>query len=159
LPSADDSKGLTAAYGWAPDAMKALDAAGATHPSYEIVNLEVWLKQPAVPASLRQHIDLDDRETRRVFGRGWRSPRQLWRLGVRHIVLPAGAYARYLNDDLQPTSIAARYRRQINRAYFQLLLDPSTTQTVAVFAESDTTRGGEIRVLRLLQPTRQQAGS
>ena len=159
LPSTQDSKGLAAAYGRAPEAINALHAAGATHPAYDIVNLEVWLKQPSVPESLRQHIDLDDRETRRVFSRGWRSPRQLWSLGVRYIVLPSGVYARYLNDDLQPTSIAARYRRQINRAYFQLLLDSSTSETVAVFAESDTIRGGEIRILRLLQPTRQQAGS
>jgi hypothetical protein len=42
----------------------------------------------------------------------------------------------------------------VNRAYFELLLDPSISQTVAVFDKDVSTRGGEIRVLRLRDSAR-----
>ena len=63
-------------------------------------------------------------------------------------------YARYLNDDAQPSSLAALYRQRVNRAYFELLLDLSISQTVAVFDKDVSTRGGEIRVLRLRDSAR-----
>ncbi len=154
LPSIDDRHGLLVAYATSRQAQQLLQTEGRLSPAYRIVNLEVWLKEPVVPEALRAHVDLDDQETRRVFSRGWQSPRQLRQSGVQYVVLPDGAYARYLNDDAQPSSLAALYRQRVNRAYFELLLDPSISQTVAVFDKDVSTRGGEIRVLRLRDSAR-----
>ncbi|MBI94729.1 MAG: hypothetical protein CME05_16220 [Gemmatimonadaceae bacterium] len=124
LPSVDDRHGLLVAYATLRQAQLLLQTEGKLSPAYRIVNLEVWLKEPVVPEALRAHVDLNDQETRRVFSRGWRSPRQLRQSGVQYVVLPDGAYARYLNDDAQPSSLAALYRQRVNRAYFELLLYP-----------------------------------
>ena len=117
-----------------------------------IVNLEVWLKEPTVPEARRAHVDLEDAETRRIFSRGWRSPRQLQRAGVQYLVLPTAAYARYLRDDLAPASTAAAFRLRLNRAYFEMLLAPANAEIIAVIEESPATRGGAITILRLRSP-------
>ncbi|MBT6143986.1 MAG: hypothetical protein HOH74_01075, partial [Gemmatimonadetes bacterium] len=145
-------QGLESAYRNQPDALRQLQSHWRGQPSYRLVNLEVWLKEPVVPEALRAHVDLEDAETRRIFSRGWRSLRQLHRAGVQYLVLPTAAYARYLRDDLHPASVAAGFRLQLNRAYFEMLLAPTNAEIVAVIEESPATRGGAITILRLHSP-------
>ena len=60
-----------------------------------------------VPEAYRQTVDLEDPETRRVFSRGWRSPRQLRSMGVEYVILPEAAYGRYLRPISAPEGSAA----------------------------------------------------
>lgn len=61
---------------------RAMEQHWQSRPAYRFVNLEAWLKQPVVPQSYREHVDLSDPETRRVFSRGWRSVPRLKKDGV-----------------------------------------------------------------------------
>ena len=111
----------------------------AQRPSYEVVNLEVWLKQPVVPESMRGVVDLTDPETRRVFSRGFRSLSRLRADGVTHVVLPEAVYQRYMRDGDPPANAVARFRFLLNRTYFRTLLDSGEPlMTIA----ADRGRGG-----------------
>ena len=72
-----------------------------------------------MPEFYQDKIDLDDPETRRVFSRGWPSPRQLRQRGVQYIVLLDAAIGRFLHaDPLIGLSVAAHYHYLKNRAFF-----------------------------------------
>lgn len=119
-------------------------------PAYRIVNLEAWLSEPVVPEALRGEIDLDDPETRRVFSRGWRSRERLRSDGVDFLVLPAAVYQRYLGDTAPPAAPAARFRYQLNRAYFKGLLDVDQSERLVTLpAPGQPSRGGRIDIFRL----------
>ena len=121
-------------------------------PAYELVNLELWLKQPVVPESYRQTVDLEDSETRRVFSRGWRSPRQLRKMGVEYLVLPEAAYGRYLSGTFSAEEGSAAYYHFFkNRAYFTYLTSPESPETerLVSFSADSRGRGGPIHIYRL----------
>ena len=119
-------------------------------PAYQTVNLEVWLSQPVVPERLRDQVDLDDPETRKVFSRGWRSRQRLRSAGVEFLVLPAAVYERYLGDNPEPTSPAARFRYRLNRAYFTDLLEGAQSERLVTFSTADQrARGSQIDIFRL----------
>ena len=121
-------------------------------PAYEVVNLEVWLKQPVVPEFYRGRVDLDDPETRRVFSRGWLSPRQLRQRGVEFVVLPEAAFGRFIHGEAPDTShAAAHYHFVKNQAYFLHLIDPANPETerVARFDAPAEIRGAPISIYRL----------
>ena len=103
---------------------RALQAQWQSRPAYRFVNLEAWLKQPVVPPSYREHVDLSDPEIRRVFSRGWRSVQRLKRDGVQWVVLPTAVYQRYMGAAEPATNTAAHYRYVANRSYFQRLMAP-----------------------------------
>lgn len=145
-------RGLVEAYRSQPQVLAILEQYWADRPAFELVNLEIWLKEPVVPAAYRPHVDLDDPETRRVFSRGWLSPRQLKSRGVRYIVLPEAAYGRYLEGDPPPGGLsAAHYHYAKNRAYFSNLIDPANGQVerVARFAARSGEKGSAIAIYRL----------
>ena len=121
-------------------------------PTYRLVNMEVWLKKPWVPQALRDEVDLSDAETERVFRRALMTPSQLKIKGAQYMVLPAAVYQRYLGEYEPPGQGAARYRYLKNRAYFEQLLnvDNSTVELEFVIEASPSTRGGGIRVFRLI---------
>jgi len=121
-------------------------------PAYHLVNLEAWLRQPAVPEAYRGTVDLEDPETRRVFSRVWRPPRQLRSMGVEYMVLPEAVYGRFLQPVSAPEGSAARYHHLKNRTYFTYLTSPENPETelVASFPFGPGKRGGTIHVYRLL---------
>lgn len=134
-------------------ALERLRQAWGENPAYDLVNLEIWLKRPVVPEAYRKTVDLEDPETRRIFSRGWLSPRQLRERGVEYIILPEAAYQRYLGEPPSaPEGSAIRYHYLKNRTYFSRLIDPGNraTQLVASFFPGPETRGGGIHVFRLL---------
>jgi len=135
-----------------PEILGRLEQTWRGRPAYELVNMEVWLKEPVVPEAYRQSVDLKDPETRRVFSRGWRSLRQLRELGVEYAVLPGAVYGRYLQGDSPPERTAAHYHYLKNRAYFEQFVQPADPQVVRVaeFAAGPQARGGPIYVYRLL---------
>ena len=120
--------------------------------TYRLVNMEVWLKKPWVPQALRDEVDLSDAETERAFRRALMTPSQLKSKGAQYMVLPAAVYQRYLGESEPPGQGAARYQYLKNRAYFEQLLavDNSTVELEFVIEDSPRTRGGEIRVFRLI---------
>ena len=131
----------------------ALRAQWQSRPAYHFVNLEAWLKQPVVPQSYREHVDLSDPETRRVFSRVWRSVQRLKRDGVQWVVLPEAVYERYMGAGGEPAAnTAAHYRYAANRAYFERLMAPDGgLKLMAQFpADVQKTRGGGINVYRVL---------
>lgn len=144
-------RGLLQAYRSQPQVLAFLETYWAKRPAYELVNLEVWLKQPVVPEVYRPHVDLDDPETRRVFSRGWLSPRQLKSRGVRYIVLPEAVYGRYLEGEPPGERSAAHYHYAKNRAYFSNLIDPANGQVerVARFVARSGEKGSAIAIYRL----------
>jgi len=153
LAWAEARRSIAASYRGSTVASQLLQEAWNRRPAYALVNLEIWLKHPVVPEVYQAHIDLRDPETRRVFSRGWRSPRQLRELGVQYLVLPEAAYGRFLH--LPPPSgglSAAHYHFVKNRAYFAYLTDPDCPETelVARFEPRDDQRGSAISVYRLL---------
>ena len=129
-----------------------LEQAWQRQPAYQLVNLEIWLKEPVVPETYSGIVDLADPETRRVFSRGWRSLRQLRALGVQYIVLPEAIYGRYLQGDPPVQRGAAQFHYLKNRAYFSQFAAGDTTQLVEVakFADGPGVRGSPIHVYRLL---------
>jgi len=145
-------RGIADLYQSQPSVQAILSDFWSRRPAYGLVNLEIWLKQPVVPEAYRAHIDLNDPETRRVFSRGWLSPRQLKERGVQYIVLPEAAYGRYLT--LEPPSdglSAAHYHYAKNRGYFAYLTDPESSETelVARFESRAQERGSPISIYRL----------
>lgn len=145
-------RGIVDLYRSQPSVQAILADFWSRRPAYSLVNLEIWLKQPVVPEAYRAHIDLNDPETRRVFSRGWLSPRQLKERGVQYIVLPEAAYGRYLT--LEPPSgglSAAHYHYAKNRGYFAYLTDPENPETelVARFESRAQERGSPISIYRL----------
>jgi hypothetical protein len=133
-------------------ALVRLRQAWAGEPTYDLVNLEVWLKRPVVPEAYRKTVDLEDPETRRIFSRGWLSPQQLKQRGVEYIILPEAAYQRYLGEPPSaPEGSAVRYHHLKNRTYFSQLIDPGNpaTEWVASFLPGRETRGGGIHIFRL----------
>lgn len=135
-----------------PALLGQLEKAWAGKPAYQLVNLEVWLKEPVVPEVYRGGVDLADPETRRVFSRGWRSLRQLRELGVEYLVLPEAIYGRYLQGDPPAQLSAAQYHFLKNRAYFAQFAAGDSTQMVRVadFSAGPQVRGGPIHIFRLL---------
>jgi len=145
-------RGLAEAYRSQPQALAILEQYWKRRPAFELVNLEIWLKQPVVPEAYGPHIDLGDPETRRVFSRGWLSPRQLKSRGVRYIVLPEAAYGRYIESEPPPGGLsAAHYHYAKNRAYFSNLINPANgeVERVARFAARDGEKGSAIAIYRL----------
>ena len=145
-------RGLAEAYRSQPQALAILEQYWARRPAFDLVNLEIWLKQPVVPEAYGPHIDLDDPETRRVFSRGWLSPRQLKSRGVRYIVLPEAAYGRYIESEPPPGGLsAAHYHHAKNRAYFSNLINPANgeVERVARFAARNGEKGAAIAIYRL----------
>lgn len=135
-----------------PAMLAQLEQAWQRQPAYQLVNLEIWLKEPVVPETYSGIVDLADPETRRVFSRGWRSLRQLRALGVQYIVLPEAIYGRYLQGDPPVQRGAAQFHYLKNRAYFSQFAAGDTTQLVEVakFADGPGVRGSPIHVYRLL---------
>lgn len=135
-----------------PALLAQLEKAWQYRPAYQLVNLEVWLKEPMVPEAYGGIVDLTDPETRRVFSRGWRSLRQLREQGVQYIILPEAIYGRYLQGEPPAQPGAAQYHYLKNRAYFSQFTAGDTTQLVqmAQFAGGPGVRGGPIHVYRLL---------
>ena len=142
------------------DIREALEETWTTSPAYRFVNLEGWLKQPVVPEPYREHVDLDDPETRRVFSRGWWSVEKLRSKGVQWVVLPEAVYQRYLDAEAPAENTAAHYRYAANRSYFAGLLAPGgglelVAQFPAPYAGPPTARpetsarGGRISVFRV----------
>ena len=135
-----------------PRALALLRQAWTDAPAYKVVNLEVWLKQPVVPEFYRGRIDLGDLETRRVFSRGWLSPRQLRQRGVEYIVLPEAAFGRFIHGESPDTSrAAAHYHFVKNQAYFLHLINPDNPEIeqVARFESPAGIRGAPISIYRL----------
>lgn len=119
-------------------------------PAYRIVNLEVWLRAPVVPEALVGAVDLDDPEVRRVFSRGWRSLDGLRDVGVGYVVLPEAVYERYRAAPATHEEHPARYRRLVNRAYFESLLsDERLERLVRVTPVGHELRGTAIDIYRL----------
>lgn len=145
-----DRQAVLGHYEGRPRWRQALERRWRGHPAYRMVNLEVWLKEPLVPAPLQGAVDLSDPETRRVFSRGWRSLSGLRAEGVGHLVLPDAVFRRYLRQEDPPEAPAARFRFLANRDYFRGLLDDPAIERVAVFPGGSTgSRGGGISVFRL----------
>jgi hypothetical protein len=142
--------GLLRHYATQPAWQEALSQHWALEPAYHTVNLEVWLTEPVVPASMQDVVDLDDPETRRIFSRGWRSGKRLRADGVEFLVLPAAVYERYMGDGDPPEAPAARFRYQLNRAYFTNLLSDARSDLVArIPGPGQSTRGSQIDIYRL----------
>ena len=136
-----------------PQALALLRQAWTDAPAYQLVNLEVWLKEPVVPEFYRGRVDLDDPETRRVFSRGWLSPRQLRQRGVEYVVLPEAAFGRFIHGEPPDAErAAAHYHFVKNQAYFSKLMDPDNphTEQVVRFESSAGVRGAPISIYRLL---------
>ena len=146
-----------------PGVRQALREQWLSRPAFRFVNLEGWLKQPVVPEAYRDHIDLDDPETRRVFSRGWRSLEILKRDGVQWVVLPEAVYERYMGAAEPMANTAAHYRYTSNRAYFaSLMAAESGLKLVARFPTDSASegsgeqepplpsRGGGISIYRVL---------
>ena len=140
---------------------RAMEQHWQSRPAYRFVNLEAWLKQPVVPQSYREHVDLSDPETRRVFSRGWRSVPRLKKDGVQWVVLPAAVYERYMGAVEPAANTAAHYRYVANRAYFEQLVAPDGgLKLIAQFPVDDSrghadettgpSRGGRIGIYRVL---------
>lgn len=145
-------RGIAELYRAQPAVQTILSDYWSRRPAYGLVNLEIWLKQPVVPDAYRAHIDLNDPETRRVFSRGWLSPRQLRERGVQYLVLPEAAYGRYLTLEPPPGGAsAAHYHYAKNRGYFSYLTDPQNpdTELVVRFEPRAQERGSPISVYRL----------
>jgi hypothetical protein len=142
--------GLLNYYATQPAWQEALGMHWASEPAYRMVNLEVWLTEPVVPASLQDLVDLDDPETRRIFSRGWRSGKRLHADGVEFLVLPAAVYERYMGDGDPPEAPAALFRYQLNRAYFTNLLGAAGSDLVARIPNAgQSVRGSQIDIYRL----------
>jgi len=152
LPLKRVRENIARGYAENPQAQELLQEAWSGVPAYELVNLEVWLKQPVVPEFYQDKIDLDDPETRRVFSRGWLSPRQLRQRGVQYIVLPDAAIGRFLHGD-PPSALsgAAHYHYHKNRAYFSNLIaaDNLATEEIVRFESRSGFRGASISIFRL----------
>lgn len=135
-----------------PEILERLEQAWGGRPAYQLVNMEIWLKQPVVPQAYAGTVDLEDPETRRVFSRGWRSLRQLRELGVEYAVLPGAIYGRYLEGVSPAEGTAAHYHYAKNRAYFEQFTQPADAQVVRVaeFSAGLRARGGSIYIYRLL---------
>jgi hypothetical protein len=133
-----------------PEWQQELRSRWAKRPAYRVVNLEAWRSQPLVPEALRDQVDLDDPETRRIFSRGWRSRSRLRAAGVDLLVVPAAVTDRYLLDDTPPDELAARFRWELTRAYFGDLLDPAYAQRLVSLPHTgERARGGRIDIYRL----------
>jgi 4-amino-4-deoxy-L-arabinose transferase-like glycosyltransferase len=134
-----------------PGLLEPLEKSWQTRPAYQLVNLEVWLKEPVVPEAYAGEVDLADPETRRVFSRGWRSPRQLRELGVEYIVLPEAIYGRYLEGEAPSQRSAAQFHLLKNRAYFSQFAAGNSPELVRVasFTPGPGVRGGPIHIYRL----------
>ncbi|MCC7260888.1 MAG: glycosyltransferase family 39 protein [Candidatus Latescibacteria bacterium] len=134
-----------------PGLLEPLEQAWRRRPAYQLVNLEVWLKEPVVPEAYAGLVDLADPETRRVFSRGWRSLRQLREQGVQYLVLPEAIYGRYLEGEPPAAPSAAQFHLLKNRAYFsQFTADNPELARVASFTPGPGVRGGPIHIYRLL---------
>ena len=145
-------RGIANLYSGQPVVQAILDEYWSQRPAYELVNLEIWLKQPVVPDIYRAHIDIEDPETRRIFSRGWLSPRQLKERGVQYLILPEAAYGRFLYLDPPPGGLsAAHYHFVKNSSYFAHLTDPENpaTDLVARFESHSAERGSPISIYRL----------
>ncbi len=143
---------LIQSYARQPKVLEALQEQWRGKPAYDWVNLEIWLKEPVVPEVYRPHVDLTDQETRRVFSRGWFSPRQLKERGVSYIVLPDAVYGRYMEGSPPQGELsAAHYHFVKNRAYFSGLIDPESglTELVARFKVQEGERGSGVSIYRL----------
>jgi 4-amino-4-deoxy-L-arabinose transferase-like glycosyltransferase len=134
-----------------PEWLEELEKAWQGRPAYQLVNLEVWLREPVVPEAYLGEVDLVDPETRRVFSRGWRSLRQLRQQGVGYLVLPEAVYGRYLEGEVPARRSAAQYHLLKNRAYFSQFAagDSAGVTRLASFAPGPGVRGGAIHVYRL----------
>lgn len=135
-----------------PGLLPFLEKAWQARPAFQLVNLEVWLKEPVVPEAYAGVVNLEDPETRRVFSRGWRSPRQLREQGVQYLVLPEAIYGRYLEGEVPAERSAAQYHLLKNRAYFSQFA-PGTSlevQEVASFGPGPGVRGGPIHIYQLV---------
>jgi len=153
LPLVEARQSIRTRYRGDEKALDQLDQVWGGTPAYALINLEIWLKRPVVPEAYRETVDLEDPETRRVFSRGWLSPRQLRLRGVEYIVLPEAAYRRYMGEPSSaPEGSAVHYHYFKNRAYFSHLIDPENgaTELVASFHPGPKTRGGAIHIFRLL---------
>ena len=152
VPLVRARSGIVEYYRDDPRALALLRQAWMDAPAYEVVNLEVWLKQPVVPEFYRGRVDLEDPETRRVFSRGWLSPSQLRQRGVEFVVLPEAAFGRFIRGEAPDTShAAAHYHFVKNQAYFLHLIDPANPETerVARFDAPAEIRGAPISIYRL----------
>ena len=148
LPLKQVRENIARVYAENPQAQELLLEAWAGVPAYELVNLEVWLKKPVVPEFYQDKVDLDDPETRRVFSRGWLTPRQLHQRGVQYIVLPDAAIGRFiLGDPPGGLSGAAHYHYHKNRAYFSNLIaaDNLATEEIVRFESRSGFRGHRFR--------------
>lgn len=134
-----------------PGLLEQLEKAWRGRPAYQLVNLEVWLREPVVPEAYAGVVDLADPETRRVFSRGWRSLRQLREQGVEYIVLPEAIYGRYLQGEVPVQRSAAQFHLLKNRAYFSQFTagDSAELVRVASFTPGPGVRGGPIHIYRL----------
>jgi 4-amino-4-deoxy-L-arabinose transferase-like glycosyltransferase len=152
LPLHDARLGILGYYSGEERLRRRLEEEWRGQPAYRLVNMAVWLKTPWVPHGLRDEVDLSDAETERVFRRVLLTPSQLKTRGAQYMVVPAAIYERYLRNDPPPGHGAARYHHLKNRAYFEQLLGVDNPHLESVYAVEDSshTRGGAIRVFRLI---------
>ena len=115
---------------------------------YRWVDLEYSLDQLEIPPQYEGKVDPTNPKTRSIFSRDYLGYEEMKQHGVRYVVLPAAAYARFFDDDLAPApATAEHYHYWRNRTYISSIL--SSAGKFEVIGEFGSMSTEKISVYRL----------